>query len=87
MKVILIHTPNSSHARIVEEFCENFKRRTEVEINLISTETREGASVASLYDIVRYPAIVITRDDGTLINQWQGDSLPLVSDVMAYLGA
>ena len=46
-------------------------------------DSREGISLASIYDIMAFPAILVTADDGRYIKHWAGD-LPLMSEVMSY---
>lgn len=41
--------------------------------------------MASLYDVTRYPAVLATREDGELLYLWQGEQLPLMNEVAAYL--
>lgn len=84
MKVYILYHPQSDHARTVEEFAHDFERRKNKTIELTSLETREGAAMASLYDIVGYPAIIATRDDGQILKAWQGVPLPLMDEVSAY---
>lgn len=85
MKVLILYRPNSEHSRLVEEFASDFKRREPSRrIELTSVDTRGGAALASLYDIVQYPAILATTDDGQLLKYWQGEQLPLMNDVAAY---
>ncbi|HYH75129.1 MAG TPA: hypothetical protein VD735_04175 [Candidatus Saccharimonadales bacterium] len=50
----------------------------------MSADTREGAATASLYDIWAFPTVMALADDGHMLNMWQGDSLPLMSEVAAY---
>ncbi len=70
---------------MVEEYAHDFKRTKGIDIELVDLNTRDGASMASLYDIVRYPAVMITKDDSELIKEWQGETLPLMTEVAAYL--
>ena len=40
--------------------------------------------MASLYDIMNYPAILALRDDGSILKTWEGDELPLMDEVAYY---
>lgn len=42
--------------------------------------------MASLYDVMQYPAIVVVRDNGEIAQFWQGDQLPLMNEVASYAG-
>lgn len=86
MKVSILYRPNSEFSRMVEEYVNDFKRSRAKDIELIDLNTREGASLAALYGIVRYPGVLVTRDDGQMIKDWQGEHLPLMSELAVYLG-
>jgi hypothetical protein len=87
MKAIILYHPNSVHSRIMEDYAKRFKDRAGLEVALQSLETRDGAATASIYDIVRYPAILVIDDIGQLQREWQGDELPQMDEVAGYLVA
>lgn len=85
MKLLVLYRPYSEHGRTIEEFAHDFEHRMpEHKMDLLSLETREGADMAKLYGVVRYPAILALRDDGQLLKYWEGDTLPLMSEVASY---
>lgn len=81
-----MYHPKSDHARMAEEYATDFERIKGRKIELISLESHGGAAAAKLYDVLQYPAIVATRDDGQLLKSWQGDLFPLMDEVAAYSG-
>jgi hypothetical protein len=85
MNISILYHPNSEHARTVENYVRDFERIHGQPIDLVSLETREGAEMASLYGIVRYPAVLARQDNGHLLKEWQHDLLPLMDEVAAYL--
>lgn len=85
MKVVMLYHPVSEHASKVEMFARDFERTQHVDPELVSLETKEGADLAKVYGIVQYPAIIVTQDDGAHMKQWEGDILPLMGEVAAYL--
>ena len=85
MKIAILYHPNSDHARTVEEYARDFERSRGKSIALESLETRTGADMARLYDVVQYPAVLAISDDGQLLKDWQGDLLPLMDEVASYL--
>lgn len=88
MKLVILYRPNSDHARRVEEFVHEFKRRDPTrQAELVSLDTREGANLAKLYDVTRYPALLALSNNGQLLQWWQGDQLPLMDEVVAYVGS
>ena len=80
----ILYHPNSEHSRIIEDFARDYERTKNKSVTLISLETREGAAMASLYDIVHYPAILATKDDHQLLKYWEGIPLPIMDEVSAY---
>lgn len=85
MKVLALYRPNSEHGRLVEEFIRDYQRAGHNgTIEALNIDTREGSAMASLYDVMQYPAIMVTRQDGSVIRSWVGETLPLQNEVAAY---
>ena len=77
---------NRNRGRQVEEFVDNYKAAGSTsKLETVNIDTRDGNSIAMLYDITRYPAILVVRDDGMLQKLWEGIDLPRVDDVEGYL--
>jgi len=87
MKLVVIYRPNSDTARSVETFVHDFEHRHEGlgrRIEVLSTETRDGSAMMSLYDIMETPAIMVLGEDSQLIHHWTGPTLPLMDEVASY---
>ena len=84
MRVTILYRSQSEHERSVLEFERDYNHQTGRDLELVDLNTIEGSNLAELYDIVRYPAILATTDDGALLQLWQGEILPLMSDVTFY---
>jgi hypothetical protein len=84
MQVTILYRSNTEHERSVIEFQREYQYRTGRQIKMLDLETEEGASVAKLYDVTVYPAIIATTDDGQMLQLWQDDPLPLINEVMYY---
>ena len=80
----MLYRPNSENSRLVEEYAKNLERQYHTKINMVSLDTRDGASTASLYDIVQNPAILVLGNDGQIVQQWQGTTLPLMAEISYY---
>ncbi len=86
MKVLIIYRPSSEHARVAETFIHDFKaRHPATKLEILHLDSREGMATASLYDIMRFPAILALAIDGTLLKHWEGGELPLIDEVAAYV--
>ena len=84
MKVVVLYRPNSEHSTRVEEFAHDLERSSGGKVELVSVDTRDGASTASLYDVMTYPAILALQNDGQLIKDWGGSTMPLINEVSYY---
>jgi hypothetical protein len=85
MKVLVLYRPNSEHGRIVEEFIHDFQQRhSDERMEILNVDSRDGSAMASLYDIMQYPAVLVVQDDGFVHRSWEGDSLPLMDEVASY---
>jgi hypothetical protein len=87
VKVLVLYRPNSDHSSAVETFVRDFERQHDVgsKVELVSVNTRDGAAMASLYDILAYPSILALSDDGSVLNSWIGPDLPLMDEVASYM--
>jgi len=85
MKIIALFRPNTDHERTVLDYQRDFEQHTGKKIELVSLDTIDGDSMAKLYDVVNYPAILAITDTGILKELWQSEHLPLMNDVQAYL--
>jgi hypothetical protein len=86
MKVLVVYRPNSEHGRLVEEFIRNFRARHDPErLEVLDIDTREGSAMATLYDVMQYPAVLVVQLDGSLQRSWEGETLPLIDEVVSYV--
>jgi hypothetical protein len=88
MKVLVLYRPNSEHGRLVEDFIHDFQsRHGDEHLEVLNIDTRDGSATASLYDVMRYPAILVLQTDGYLQKAWEGDQLPMMDEVVSYAHA
>jgi hypothetical protein len=86
MKLVILYRPQSEHATAVQTFLRDFKYQHEAsKIELVDADTREGIATASLYDLMTLPAVLALRDDGSALQVWQGEMLPLMDEVASYV--
>lgn len=87
MKVLVLYRPNSEFARVVEEFVKRLQTEHNVDerhLQVLDYDSREGSSLASIYDIMGQPSIVVIGDDGGYVKHWQGTELPRSEEVASY---
>lgn len=88
MKAEILYHPNQEFAGQAEDFKKDYERQHPGQkIELLSLETVAGAETAKLYDIVRYPAILVIASDGSLQKMWQDQPWPLHDEIASYLSA
>lgn len=75
---------NSETERAAREFLHDFEHQTGKTIEVTDVDSPEGAQMAGLYDTVSFPAILALSDDGSVLQQWQGEVLPRISEVSYY---
>lgn len=69
---------------MVEDFAKEFSRRyQDRKLELVSVDTRDGSATATLYDVMRCPAVLALADDGQILHEWE-DSMPLMNEISYY---
>lgn len=84
MRTLVIYKEESDHARQVTDYIRDFARQTGTQLETIDPESREGADMCRLYDIVEYPTIVALDSNGSLQNMWRGLAMPTISELSYY---
>lgn len=84
MKVLMLYRTHSETERVALDYARDFSMQTGTDLSLIDCDSPEGVSLARLYDIVDYPAILATAEDGSLLQLWQGSALPRIGEVSYY---
>jgi len=85
MKVVVIYKDNTDHAREVTDYMRDFEAQTGHTLEVINPDSQDGAQFCRTYDIVEYPSILATTDDGVLQHLWRGRPLPLINEVSYYV--
>lgn len=88
MRTVILYHPKSEQAGPAETFKHDFEARHHGrKVELVSLETIQGSEMAKLYDIVRYPAILVVARDGSLQKLWQDWPWPPMDEVYSYSSA
>ena len=85
MRVVVIFKDNMDYTRQVNDYMFDFKRQTGHELATLDPESPDGISFCRAYDLLEFPTIVATSDDGQLQNIWKGLPLPTISEVSYYV--
>jgi hypothetical protein len=85
MRTIILYHPKTEFAGMAEDYKRDFEvRHADKKIELVSLDEVKGSQMAELYDIVRYPAILVVANDGTLQKFWQDQPWPTFTEVASY---
>lgn len=82
---MIFYKAKSDHARSVTDFLRDFERQTGHVIEEVDPDSRRGADLCRVYDIVEYPTVLATADDGQERNTWRGLPLPTINEVSYYV--
>lgn len=85
MKTILFYRPNSENQRQALDYLRDFTSQTGKKLPTMDPDSPGGAELCRLYDILQFPAILVTDDDGAMQNLWTTDNLPTFSEVSYYV--
>ena len=86
MKVVILYRPKDEYSRSVETFAHDYQsRHPSNRLELTNIDERDGIALASLYDIMSFPAILAMANNGSLLHLWQGPQLPLLDEVASYM--
>lgn len=85
MRVVCVWREQEEYSRAVEEWLQEFERRTGREIESMSPDGREGVQFCTTYGLVEYPTILALDKDGAVLAEWRGKQLPLFDEVSYWL--
>jgi thiol-disulfide isomerase/thioredoxin len=85
MRTIILYHPKDEFAGLAQDYKRDYEtKHPGQKIELVSLDEVEGSEMAKLYDIVRYPAILVVAKDGSLQKMWQDRPFPLLDEVASY---
>lgn len=82
---MIFYRDASEHGQAVREFLREFKRQTGKDLEEISPDSPRGIELCELYDIVEYPTLVATDNEGHMQQMWRGLPLPTISEISYYV--
>jgi hypothetical protein len=75
----ILYTKDAPHEREVDHFIGELAQ-LRVPTEKVEADSREGIAMTENYDLMQRPALALLRDDGSVVQQWQGE-LPTTADV------
>jgi hypothetical protein len=85
MKTVLLYRPNSEHERQALDYMRDFTAQTGKHLQTMDPDSPSGTDLCKMYDILQFPAILVTDDDGAMQNLWTAGNLPTFSEVSYYI--
>lgn len=85
MKVVMLYRPNTEHERQALDYIRDFAMQTGKKLPTLDPDSPEGVDICRLYDIMQFPAILATDDEGHVQNLWLGDHMPTYSELSYYV--
>lgn len=81
----MLYRPNSEHERRALDYLRDFAAQTGKTLPTLDPDSREGVELCRLYEIMQFPAIIATDNEGHMQNLWTGDQLPTYGEVSYYV--
>ncbi len=75
----LLYRKNTPEERDVAHLFKELNDR-QAEVRMIDVDTPEGQQMIELYDVMDFPAVLITDSQGSEMTRWQ-QNLPPASDI------
>ncbi len=84
MKVLIIGDGKSAEERaVLDHLKERCQHELHGALDQRTAESRDGVGAMEAYGVVSTPAVIVTRDDGSVVAMWQY-SIPDFSEVSYY---
>jgi len=82
----MLYRKGSQSQAMAEDFATDYRHlHPQAQLELKDADSVHSQEIANLYGIIDYPAILATADDGSLLQLWQGQQLPLMKELDFYL--
>ena len=76
----LLYNRDTTGQRTAEDLAKRIELE-DVETELVDADSPRGIQLAENYDVMDRPAVLLVKEDGAIMQVWQGDQLPPPTDV------
>ncbi len=82
----ILHTGNTLENERLQRLAAEVQEQTQHQVVTLDVSTPDGEKVRDFYDITpgQLPAVLIVRDDDSLVYQWHGSEIPTSGSDIAY---
>lgn len=85
MKVVILYEPDSETDTPVQQYVREFEMQTGKKLELLDSRKPEAVALAKVHDILQFPAILATEDDGGYLQSWtELEKWPTISELSYY---
>lgn len=85
MKTVILYRPGAETESRVQQYIRDFEHQTSFKLPLVDVNTVDGVELAKLHDILQFPTILVTEDDGTYVQSYtELEKWPTVSELSFY---
>lgn len=85
MRVVVVFKDQTDYARTVLDYLRDFEKQTGNKLETLNPDSVEGSRYCEVYDIVEYPTIIASTDEGVLQKSWSGLPLPTIMELSYYV--
>lgn len=85
MRVVVVYKDQTDYTRTVLDYLHDFEKQTGHTLETLEPDTLDGVQFCNTYDVVEYPTIVATSDDGVMQKTWNGLPLPTIMELSYYV--
>ncbi len=85
MKVVILYEPDSETDTPVQQYVREFEMQTGKKLELLDSRKPEAVALAKVHDILQFPAILATENDGGYLQSWtELEKWPTISELSYY---
>jgi hypothetical protein len=85
MRVVVIYKDQTDYARTVTDYLRDFEDQTGSQLETMDPDTPDGVQFCTTYDILEYPTIIASTDEGIMQKTWSGLPLPTIMELSYYV--
>ena len=81
---MLLYRHDTDYEREVIDYLRDFEQQMGKKLETMNPDSPSGAQLCQTYDIVEFPTILATDNDGRVMQTWRGLPLPKMDEVSYY---
>ena len=83
--MVILYEPDSETDTPVQQYVREFEMQTGKKLELLDSRKPEAVALAKVHDILQFPAILATENDGGYLQSWtELEKWPTISELSYY---